>query len=63
MTIAIPGIRGMFSLLQHALSQLRGDRVRLNQGVHDTLEDLRWLAGDLTVRPTCLFEIVPQACA
>jgi hypothetical protein len=61
MTIAIPGLKGMFSLLQHALSQLQGDRVRLNQGVHDTLEDLRWLAGDLTVRPTRLFEIVPQS--
>jgi hypothetical protein len=28
--------------------------------VHDTLEDLRWLAQDLNTRPTRLYEIVPQ---
>jgi hypothetical protein len=61
MSIAIPGLKGMFSLLQHAITQVHGNRVRLDRGVHDTLEDLRWLAGDLADRPTRLFEIVPQS--
>jgi hypothetical protein len=60
MSIAIPGLRGLFSLLQEALRHPSDGRIRLSQGVHDTLDDLRWLANDLSTRPTRLYEIVPQ---
>jgi hypothetical protein len=60
MAIAIPGSRGLFSLLQEALRHQTEGRIRLSRGVHDTLDDLRWLAHDLSARPTRLHEIVPQ---
>jgi hypothetical protein len=60
MAIAIPGSRGLFSLLQEALRHEHAGRIRLSRGVHDTLDDLRWLADDLSHRPTRLHEIVPQ---
>jgi hypothetical protein len=60
MAIAISGSRGLFSLLQEALRHPSAGRIRLSRGVHDTLDDLRWLANDLAIRPTRLYEIVPQ---
>jgi hypothetical protein len=60
MSIALPGSRGLFSLLQEALRHQSQGRIRLSQGVHDTLADLRWLANDLSARPTRLYEIIPQ---
>jgi hypothetical protein len=61
MSIAIPGSRGLFSLLHEALRhQEPGARIRLSNGVHDCLDDFRWIATDLASRPTRLYEIVPQ---
>jgi hypothetical protein len=61
MSIAIPGSRGLFSLLQEALRHKEpGERIRLSQGVHDCLDDFRWISNDLATRPTRLYEIVPQ---
>jgi hypothetical protein len=60
MAIAIPGSRGLFSLLQEALQHQSDGRIRLSRGVHDTLDDLRWLVNDLAIRPTRLYKIVPQ---
>jgi hypothetical protein len=58
MSIAIPGSRGLFSLLQEALRhQEPGARIRLSQGVHDCLDDFRWIAHDLASRPTRLYDI------
>jgi hypothetical protein len=59
--IAIPGSRGLFSLLHEALRHQHAGRIRLSRGVDDTLDDLRWLADALSNRPTRLHEIVPQA--
>jgi hypothetical protein len=61
MSIAIPGSRGLFSLLHEALRhQEPGARIRLSRGVHDCLDDFRWTSNDLAARPTRLYEIVPQ---
>jgi hypothetical protein len=60
MAIAIPGSRGLFSLLQEALCHQSEGRIRLSRAVHDTLDDFRWLATDLASRPTRMHEIVPQ---
>jgi hypothetical protein len=62
MAIAIPGARGIFSLMQEALRHADGHhRIRLSRGVHDCLDDFRWMSNDLQSRPTRLFELVPQA--
>ena len=55
MVLAIPGLRGMFSLLQEGL---RPDipRVRLTQALHDFLDDIRWLHQHLAARPTLITE-------
>jgi hypothetical protein len=61
MVLAVPGGRGMFSVLQNVLSK-RCDvasRLRLTQPVHAILKDFQWLAQDLARRPTRLAELVP----
>jgi hypothetical protein len=60
MAIAIPGSHGMFSLLQEALRRQADKRLRLSRGVHDCLDDFRWLFANLSERPTRLYELVPQ---
>jgi hypothetical protein len=61
MSIALPGSKGLFSLLHEALRhQEPGARIRLSQGVHNCLDDFRWTSNDLASRPTRLHEIVPQ---
>jgi hypothetical protein len=61
MELAVPGLRGMFSLLQEAFRHAAGGRIPLTDEVHDALDDIRHLATDLTERPTHLREIIPQA--
>ena len=62
MILAIPGGRGLFSQLQSVLSYPTNpkpsDRLTLSKAVHDQLDDLRWLAADLTGRPTRWGELV-----
>ena len=60
MSIALPGSRGLFSLMQEALQHQTKNRIRLSRGVHAALDDFRWLAADLSNRPTRIYEIVPQ---
>jgi hypothetical protein len=60
MSIALPGSRGLFSLMQEALRHQTKNRIRLSSEVHAALDDFRWLAHDLSQRPTRLYEIVPQ---
>ena len=61
MAIAIPGARGLFSLLQEAFRhrERHRARLRLTKGVHQILDDFRWLAADLSTRPTRLAELLP----
>ena len=60
MSIALPGSRGLFSLMQEALRHQTNNRLRLSRGVHAVLDDFRWLVADLSGRPTRIYEIVPQ---
>ena len=62
MAIAIPGARGLFSLLQEALrhKEKRRPRIRLTKDVHQVLEDFRWFAKDVASRPTRLAELLPE---
>jgi hypothetical protein len=61
MELAVPGLRGMFSLLQAAFRHATGGRIPLTDEVHDTLDDIRHLATDLIKCPTHLRKITPQA--
>ena len=63
MTLALPGLRGLFSLLQEALRHEDRHRIPLNQGVHDFLADIQWLLDSVASRPTRLRELVPTALA
>ena len=59
MALALPGSRGLFSQLQSVLtSTQREHRLILTPSVHDQLEDLRWLANDIALRPTRWGEII-----
>jgi len=61
MSIAIPGSRGLFYVLQEALHHLEKyrPRIRITRQVQDFLEDFRFLAKDIATWPTCIAELVP----
>jgi hypothetical protein len=59
MALALPGARNLFSQMQHALTNKVKGRVNLNKGVHQALEDFRWLLSDIASRPTSIAELVP----
>ena len=59
MTAALPGARGLFSVLQDALRKGDRHRVRLSRGVFDSLADFRAIADSLRDRPTRFREVVP----
>ena len=59
MVLTLPGARGLFSQLQEALCHVKGKRVTLSTGVHESLEDLKWLAEDVANHPTRMYELVP----
>jgi hypothetical protein len=52
MAMALPGARGIFSLLQEAFRTETDKRLRLSCGVHDCLADFCWLLENLQARPT-----------
>jgi hypothetical protein len=62
MSLALPGTRGLFSVLQEALRHKShdGKRLRLRRPVHDFLDDFRWLAKEVGSRPTIIDELVAQ---
>ena len=59
MSLALPGARNMFSQMQLALSDVKKTRVALTKGVHQALNDFRWMHKNITSRPTRIAEVVP----
>ena len=59
MSPALPGSRGLFSLLQAALSKADRHRVRVTPRVWHMAADFRAIADTLGARPTRLRELVP----
>jgi hypothetical protein len=61
MVLAVPGGRGLFSVLQQVLKVRSedGTRARLSMEVHAILQDVRSLARDLQNRPTRIAELIP----
>ena len=58
MSLAIPGSRGCFSFLQHALRP-GAKRITITQQIRDQLLDFLHLAQDVSNRPTHIAEVVP----
>ena len=58
MAIALPGARNMFGCLQNAILPLSKNRVYLSKGVHQALNDFRWIAEDIATRPTRLAKLI-----
>ena len=48
MTLSLPGARNLFSQMQHALTNKIKTRVVLNKGVHQALDNFRWLLHDMS---------------
>jgi hypothetical protein len=59
MALALPGARNIFSTMQNALANKTGGRVALHKGVHDALDDFRWIHKHISTRPTRIAELVP----
>jgi hypothetical protein len=61
MVLAIPGGRGLFSILQTGIRHSDRHRICLDRHVRAQLDDFEALAWDLHTRPTCLAELVPDS--
>ena len=59
MATALPGARHIFSHMQLALTHRKKGRLALRKGVHQALNDFRWLASDISQRPTRIQELIP----
>jgi hypothetical protein len=60
MVLAIPGGRGLFSLLQTGFKFKDKNRIRITPAIRAQLQDFEHLARDLGSRPTKLSEIAPD---
>ena len=62
MSVAILGCTGLFSILQEAVRHEDKSRncICLSTTLHEFLDDFRWLAQDLVLRPTRIAELVPD---
>ena len=61
MAPALPGARGLFSLLQESPGRADKHRVRITKAVQHMALDFRAIADSLQARPTRLRELVPTA--
>lgn len=61
MSPALPGSRGLFSILQESLRCAGRNRVRVTAKVRHMADDFRAIADSLQIRPTRLQELVPTA--
>lgn len=60
MSLALPGAKNMFGMMQEALRSLdKRSRISLKKGVHQSIEDFKWLLNDISSRPTRIAEIIP----
>ena len=59
MAIALPGARNVFSTMQLALTQSKRTRLALHKGVHQALDDFRWMHKNISTRPTRIAELIP----
>ena len=60
--ITLPGLVGLFSLLQEAFRQEDPTRpcLNLSKGLHGFLDNFWWLAQDVATWPTRIAELIPD---
>ena len=63
MVLAIPGGKGLFSILQTGFTFTEHHRVKLDTHMHDQLDDFELLTLDLGLHPTHLAKLVADAIA
>jgi hypothetical protein len=63
MVLAVPGLRGLFSLLQEGLCHQEQGRMKLSKELHNFLDDIRWVVPDLGSHPKQFHELVPTPLA
>ena len=57
--LAIPGAEVVFSHIQAALVKAGlSNHIKVDRSTRDELCDWKWLAGDITTRPTSISEVV-----
>ena len=59
MSLALPGLRNIFSSMQNVLALKTGSCLALDKGVHHALEDFQWMQENISTRPTRIAEVVP----
>ncbi len=59
MSLALTGLRNIFSTMQNALALMTGGRLPLDKGVHHALEDFQWMQENISTSPTWIAEVVP----
>ena len=59
LALAFFGAHNLFSQMQHALTNKIKTRISLNKGVHQALDNFRWLLRNMSSRPTRIAELVP----
>ena len=55
----LPGAQGLFSHMKEALCHVKDKRITLMRGIHEALEDFRWMVNDLAISPMRIYELVP----
>ena len=58
-SLALPGASNMFSQMQKALADTPKTKVALTKGVHQALNDFRWMHHNIASRPTRIAELIP----
>ena len=60
MALALPGARGLFGAMQHAITQTKSsNRISLTKNTHQAIDDFRTLAAEVVSRPTRIAELIP----
>ena len=57
--LAIPGAEGVFSHIQASLVKAgSSNRIKVDRFTRDKLRDWKWMAEEITTRPTSISEVV-----
>ena len=59
MCLALPASYHLFCRMQNSLSTVTKTRKAINKGVHQYLNDFRWMHSNISIRPTRISELIP----
>jgi hypothetical protein len=58
MSLALPGLRNIFSTMQNALALKTGGRLALDKGVHHALDNFWWMQVNISTCHTQIAEVL-----